>query len=153
VRSPFRSASAKAIIHIRDDDIVIIPSGGNPGAGAGGDAKLATLDPSIADLQTTATPRELLRNDGTIVTQIVRSVAVADPGMAETNRGSTPGPKIFTLKSFLSANATRATNANAGIDYCSSNNSTTCASAVNLGADDDCGDGRLSVHPRRRDHL
>ena len=110
-----------------DDDIVLIPSGGNPGAGAGGDAKLATLDPSIADLQTTARPEKLLRNDGTIVTQIVRSVAVADPGMAETNRGFDTGTKIFTLKSFLSANATRATNANAGIDYCSSNNSTTCA--------------------------
>jgi hypothetical protein len=57
-----------------DDDLVLIPSGGNPGAGAGGDAKLATLDPSIADLQSTARPEKLLRNDGSIVTQIVRSV-------------------------------------------------------------------------------
>src|SRR5207237_9036225 len=70
-----------------DDDIVLIPSGGNPGAGAGGDAKLATLDPSIADLQSTARPEKLLRNDGTIVTQIVQSVEVAEPGMARTNRG------------------------------------------------------------------
>jgi hypothetical protein len=69
----------------------------------------------------------LLKNDGSIVTQIVRSVAVAEPGMAKTNRGFDTGTKIFTLKSFLSANATRATNANGGIDYCSSNNSTTCA--------------------------
>ncbi len=110
-----------------DDDILLVPSGGNPGAGAGGDAKLATLDPAIADLQSTARPEKLLRNDGTIATQIVRSVAVADPGMAKTNRGFDTGTKIFTLKSFLSANATRATNANGGIDYCSSNNSTTCA--------------------------
>ena len=110
-----------------DDDILLIPSGGNPGAGAGGDAKLATLDPTIADLQSTARPEKLLRNDGSIVTQIVRSVAVAEPGMARTNRGFDTGTKIFTLKSFLSANATRATNANGGIDYCSSNNSTTCA--------------------------
>jgi hypothetical protein len=43
------------------------PHGGNPGAGAGGDAKLATLDPTIADLQSTARPEKLLRNDGTIV--------------------------------------------------------------------------------------
>ncbi len=102
-----------------DDDILLVPSGGNPGAGAGGDAKLATLDPAIADLQSTARPEKLLRNDGTIVTQIVRSVAVAEPGMAKTNRGFDTGTKIFTLKSFLSANATRATNANGGIDYCS----------------------------------
>jgi hypothetical protein len=110
-----------------DDDILLVPSGGNPGAGAGGDAKLATLDPTIADLQSTARPEKLLRNDGRIVTQIVRSVAVAEPGMARTNRAFDTGTKIFTLKSFLSANATRATNANGGIDYCSSNNSTTCA--------------------------
>jgi hypothetical protein len=110
-----------------DDEILLIPSGGNPGAGAGGDAKLATLDPSIADLQSTARPEKLLRNDGSIVTQIVRSVAVAEPGMARTNRDFDTGTKIFTLKSFLSANATRATSANGGIDYCSSNNSTTCA--------------------------
>ena len=110
-----------------DDEILLIPSGGNPGAGAGGDAKLATLDPTIADLQSTARPEKLLRNDGSIVTQIVRSVAVAEPGMARTNRDFDTGTKIFTLKSFLSANATRATNANGGIDFCSSNNSTTCA--------------------------
>lgn len=110
-----------------DDDIFLIPSGGNPGAGAGGDAKLATLDPTIADLQTTARPEKLLRNDGSMVTQIVKSVGVAEPGLARTNRAFDTGTKIFTLKSFLSANATRATNANGGIDYCSSNNSTTCA--------------------------
>ena len=110
-----------------DDDILLIPSGGNPGAGAGGDAKLATLDPAIADLQSTAQPEKLLKNDGNIVTQIVKSVEVAEPGMAKTNRAFDTGTKIFTLKSFLSANATRATNANNGIDYCSSNNSTTCA--------------------------
>jgi len=110
-----------------DDDIVLIPAGGNPGAGAGGDAKLATLDPSIADLQSTVRPEKLLRNDGNIVTQIVKSVAVSEPGMARTNRAFDTGTKIFTLKSFLSANATRATNANNGIDFCSSNNSTTCA--------------------------
>ena len=110
-----------------DDDIVLIPSGGNPGAGAGGDAKLATLDPSIADLQSTARPQKFLRNDGTVVTQIVKSVAVAEPGLARTNRAFDSGTKIFTLKSFLSANAVRSTNSNGGIEFCSSNNSTTCA--------------------------
>ena len=110
-----------------DDEILLIPSGGNPGAGAGGDAKLATLDPTIVDLQSTGRPEKLLKNDGSIVTQIVRSVAVAEPGMARTNRDFDTGTKIFTLKSFLSANAMRATNANDGIAYCSSNNSTVCA--------------------------
>src|SRR5437899_1837148 len=110
-----------------DDDILLIPSGGNPGAGAGGDAKLATLDPAIAGLRSTARPEKLLKNDGNIVTQIVKSVEVAEPGMAKTNRAFDTGTKIFTLKSFLSANSTRATNANGGIDYWSSNKSTTCA--------------------------
>jgi hypothetical protein len=110
-----------------DDDIVLIPSGGNPGAGAGGDAKLATLDPSISELMSTARPEKLLKNDGTVVTQIVKSVSVSEPGMALTNRAFDTGTKIFTIKSFLSANATRATNSRDGIDYCSSNNSTTCA--------------------------
>src|SRR5437879_4969337 len=99
-----------------DDDIFLIPSGGNPGAGAGGDAKLATLDPTIGNLQRTDRPEKLLKNDGSIVTQIVKSVEVAEPEMAKTNRAFDTGTKIFTLRSFLSANATRARNANDGID-------------------------------------
>jgi hypothetical protein len=110
-----------------DDDIFIIPSGGNPGAGPGGGAVLTTLDPSVAGRMSTARPEKLLRNDGVIETGIVHSVAVAEPGTAVTNRAFDTGTKLFTLKSFLSANATRATNARDGIDYCSSNNSTTCA--------------------------
>src|SRR5207302_4045540 len=110
-----------------DDDILVIRSGGNPGAGAGGNAALATLDPSIASLMSTARREKLLRNDGSIVTEIVHSVSVSEPGMAMTNRAFDTGTKIFTLKSFLSTNATRATNSRDGIDYCSSNNSTTCA--------------------------
>ena len=110
-----------------DDDIVIIPSGGNPGPGPGGGAVLAMLDPSIAALMSTAHPEKLLTNDGTIQTQIVHSVAVAQPDTAMTNRAFDTGTKVFTLKSFLSANATRATNSRDGIAYCSSNNSTICA--------------------------
>ena len=110
-----------------DDDIFLIPSGGNPGAGAGGGAVLKALDPSIEDMMSTARQEKLLRNDGRIETGIVHSVAVPEPGTAVTNRAFGTGTKLFTLKSFLSANATRATNARDGIDYCSSNNSTTCA--------------------------
>ena len=110
-----------------DDDIFVIPAGGNPGAGAGGDANLATLDPSVDGIMATARPERLLKNDGTIVTQMIRSVSVAEPSLAKSNRAFDTGTKIFTIKSFLSANATRATSALDGIDYCSSNNSTTCA--------------------------
>jgi dienelactone hydrolase len=110
-----------------DDDIVIIPAGGNPGAGAGGDATLTGLDPTIPELMSTSGPQKLLKNDGTIVSQVIKSVAVADPSVARTNRQFSTGTKIFTIRSFLSANAVRATNARDGIDHCSSNNSTTCA--------------------------
>jgi hypothetical protein len=110
-----------------DDDIVIIPSGGNPGAGAGGDAPLTEYEPSIAAIMSTARPEKLLQNDGTIKTERVHSVAVPEPRTAIANRAFDTGTKLFTIKSFLSANATRATNARDGIDFCSTNNSTTCA--------------------------
>lgn len=110
-----------------DDDLVLIPSGGNPGAGPGGSAALAALDPSIDAMMTTVRPQKLIRNDGSVETKIVHSVAVPQPELAATNRAFDTGTKLFTLKSFLSANATRATNSRDGIDYCSSNNSTTCA--------------------------
>jgi hypothetical protein len=110
-----------------DDDIVIIPGGGNPGAGAGGDGHLAHLDPTIDGFMATARPQKLLKNDGSIVTQVVHSVAVADPEMAKTNRQFDTGTKVFTFRSFLSANATRSTNSLDGIEDCSSNNSTICA--------------------------
>jgi hypothetical protein len=110
-----------------DDDILIIPSGGNPGAGPGGGATLAALDPSIIELMSTARPEKLLTNSSAIKTQIIHSVAVSQPEIAMTNAAFDTGTKLFTIKSFLSANATRATNSRDGIDYCSSNNSTTCA--------------------------
>ena len=94
-----------------DDDAVIIPAGGNPGAGAGGDATLAGLDPDITPLMSTLHPQKLLRNDGSVATQIVKSVSVADPEVAKTNRAFDTGTRIFTIKSFLSANAVRATDA------------------------------------------
>ena len=110
-----------------DDDIVIIPAGGNPGAGAGGDGVLIAMDPNISELMSTARPEKLLKNDGTIATQVVKSVAVPEPGMAKANRAFDTGTKVFNFKSFLSANAMRSTNSLDGLDDCSSNNSTTCA--------------------------
>jgi len=85
------------------------------------------MDPAIPELMSTARPEKLLKNDGKIVTQVIKSVSVAEPGMAQTNRAFDTGTKLFTIKSFLSANATRATNSRDGIEHCSTNNSTTCA--------------------------
>jgi dienelactone hydrolase len=110
-----------------DNDIVIIPGGGNPGAGAGGDGHLAHMDTSIPGFMWTVRPAKLLKNDGSISTQIVKSVAAPDPEMAKTNRAFDTGTKVFTFKSFLSANATRSANSLDAIEDCSSNNSTTCA--------------------------
>jgi hypothetical protein len=70
---------------------------------------------------------KLLHNDGSISTQIVKSVFVANPSVARSNLQFRTGTKIFTLRSFLSAQAVRASNAADDIDYCSTNNSTICA--------------------------
>ncbi|HEX5278626.1 MAG TPA: hypothetical protein VFW28_00980 [Micropepsaceae bacterium] len=109
-----------------DDDIFIIPGGGWSGAGPGS-ADLNSMDPNIAELMSTARPEKLLKNDGTTVTQVVHSVSVPEPENAKDNRSFDRGTKVFTLKSFLSANAVKSTNALNGIDWCSSNNSTMCA--------------------------
>jgi hypothetical protein len=109
-----------------DDDIVIIPGGGFSGAGAGS-ADLNAMDPSIPELMSTSRPEKLLKNDGSIVTQIVHSVAVPEPENAKANRSFDRGTKVFTLKSYISANAVKSTNSLNGIDWCSTNNSTICA--------------------------
>jgi pimeloyl-ACP methyl ester carboxylesterase len=110
-----------------DDDIMIIPRGGNPGAGAGADARLFVTEPDIAAINSTSRPVKLLRNDGTVAMQVVKSVFVANPSVARGNLRFGTGTKVFTLRSFLSAQAIRAGNAVDDIDYCSSNNSTICA--------------------------
>jgi pimeloyl-ACP methyl ester carboxylesterase len=110
-----------------DDDIMIIPRGGNPGAGAGADARLFVTQPDLPVINSTSKPVKLLHNDGSISTQIVKSVFVANPTIARSNLQFRTGTKIFTLRSFLSAQAVRAGNAADDIDYCSTNNSTICA--------------------------
>jgi hypothetical protein len=110
-----------------DDDIIVIPRGGNPGSGPGAAAGLFMLDPSIAGVMSTVRPEKLLRNDGSIVTQVVHSVYVPDPKLKALHLTFDNGTKILSIRSFLSANAVRSTNALDGIDDCSSNNSTTCA--------------------------
>jgi hypothetical protein len=90
-------------------------------------ARLLSLDLSIH--HTTASPRKLLKNDGSIVTQIVESVRVAIPDLAEQNPTFNAGTAFLTVRSFLSTNAMRATDSmdEKQIDWCSSNNSTPCA--------------------------
>lgn len=99
-----------------DDDAFVIPRGEG--------ARLMQLDLSIHP--GTEKPRKLLKNDGTIVTQVVKSVRVANPGAARQNARFENGARFLTVKSFLSANAVRGTDSMDGIDHCSSNNSPPC---------------------------
>jgi len=100
----------------KDDDIFLIAQGQG--------ARLIQLDPSLRDH--TAQPRKLLKNDGTISTQIVQSTM--HYGAPPKNQGSFKDTaRILTVRSFLSTNAIRATNSQDAIDYCSTNNSVSCA--------------------------
>src|SRR5215813_7343985 len=110
-----------------DDDIIVIPRGGNPGSGPGASAALFISMPDVPAVNSTARPQRLLRNDGAIETQVIKSVYVADPKLARDNLRFSTGTKVYTLRSFLSAQAIRAKNSMDDIDYCSSNNSTICA--------------------------
>jgi hypothetical protein len=101
-----------------DNDIFIVPRIDY--------SRLAALDPSIQ--HATVKPRKLLRNDGTIVTQIAESVRVPEMQSERLNKTFNGGAMgALTVKAFLSANAVRSTNSLDGIDHCSSNNSTVCA--------------------------
>jgi hypothetical protein len=74
----------------------------------------------------TAAPRKHLKNNGSIVTEVVRTVQPPSaPDPAQNARFD--AARLLTVKSFLTANAIRSTNAMTGVDWCSSNNSTPCA--------------------------
>jgi pimeloyl-ACP methyl ester carboxylesterase len=102
-----------------DDDVFVVRRGEG--------ARLMQMDPSIH--HATVKPRLLLKNDGSVVTQIVESVRPAGGSTAEANASFERGARLLTLKSFLSANAVRSSDSMDGIDWCSSNNSTPCALA------------------------
>lgn len=72
-------------------------------------------------------PQKLIRDDGTISTEIVRSVRVPLTQNERLDKTLSNGTMFLTLKSFLSANAIRAKDSMVDIDWCSSNNSTPCA--------------------------
>jgi hypothetical protein len=113
--------------YYKDNDIVVIARGGNPVGGPGGVASLHVLQPSLRSIMATSRPQKLIRNDASITTEIIRSVAVPDPGQRESNQTFDSGTKVYSVASFLSSNAVRSTNSLDGIDHCSSNNSTVCA--------------------------
>jgi hypothetical protein len=100
-----------------DDDVFILVRGIG--------ARLMQLDPSIH--HGTVKPQKLLRNDGSVVTQIVESVRPPFLKEKEANATFNMGTRFLTLRSFLSANAIRSTDSMDQIDWCSSNNSTPCA--------------------------
>ena len=83
----------------------------------------------IDSARSTATiePRKHLKNNGSVVTEIVKSSrppATAAPQLNATFNG---GARLLTLRSFLTANAIKSTDSMTGIDWCSSNSSTPCA--------------------------
>jgi enterochelin esterase-like enzyme len=100
-----------------DNDVFLIPRGEG--------ARLMEMDLSVH--HSTVKPQRLLKNDGTIVRQIVESVRRTGRVSEKENASFDTGTRLLTLRSFLSANAIRATDSMDGIDWCSSNNSTPCA--------------------------
>jgi pimeloyl-ACP methyl ester carboxylesterase len=85
-------------------------------------ARLMEMDLSID--RSTAKPRKLIQNDGTIVTKIVDSVRQATPKRAKDNRTFDDGAKMLTVRSFLGTRAIRAKDAMEDFDVESNNNST-----------------------------
>jgi hypothetical protein len=98
-----------------DDAFVIYGSDG---------ARLAEMDISVDG--GTVKPQKLLKNDGTIATEIVKSVRVPAKEAAQRARSFQDSVKLLTVKSFLGTRAIRARESYDGIDYCSNNNSTPC---------------------------
>ena len=109
-----------------DNDLLVIPDGGNPGAGPGGTSQLQSFETGLPS-RATSQPRKLLQNDGTIVEEVVKSVGPPDLVSAKLTRAFNTGTKILSLRSFLSTNAVYSSNSYDGIDYCTSNTSTICA--------------------------
>ena len=99
-----------------DDDAFVIH--GSDGA------RLAQMDISLDG--GTLKPQKLLKNDGTIATEIVKSVRVPAQDSVERMRSFHDSAKLLTVRSFLGTRAIRARESYDGIDYCSNNNSTPC---------------------------
>jgi hypothetical protein len=92
----------------------IVPMGDN--------ARMADIDVSIH--HSTAQPRKLVKNDGTVETRIVESVRLAN--LQPEDAVGFGATMFLTVKSFLSVRAVRSTDSMDGVQWCSSNNSTNC---------------------------
>ena len=100
-----------------DDDYILMP---------GGNAVIAHAAPNLVpELLSTRNPTKLMKNDGSFVTGIVKSVMVADEDLAAGAR-SLDGTAIHRLSTFMSSVAVRSRESLIDIDYCSAINSTTC---------------------------
>jgi hypothetical protein len=75
----------------------------------------------------TAAPRKHLKNDGRVVTEVVRPLRTDARMSPDDNALFDGGARMLTLRSFLTANSIRSTHAVKGVDWCSSNSSTPCA--------------------------
>jgi hypothetical protein len=117
-----QAAIAQGQYAYNDDDYVFLP---------GGNAVIVHAAPKLApDIISTKRPAKLMRNDGSIVTQVVTSAMVADEDedLAGGVR-SFSGTAVHKLSTFMSSVAIRSKDSLLDIDYCSTINSTTCAVA------------------------
>jgi hypothetical protein len=115
-----QAAIAKGEYAYNDDDLIFLP---------GGNAVIVHAAPKLApDMISTKRPAKLMRNDGSVVTQMVTSVMVADENLAADSR-SLAGTAVHKLSTFMSSVAIRSKDSLHEIDYCSTINSTTCAVA------------------------
>ena len=86
---------------------------------------LDQFDPTVAGTMSTQKPRKLLKDDGSIVTQIIKSAGF--PGIAMPNGFfSSGGVRSDSIANFLSRGSVRATDSVSEIDYCTGNSVTVC---------------------------
>ncbi len=110
-----------------DDDSFIIPRGNDR------TTNIFSMDPSI--MCCTKRPHRMVKDDGTIVTEVIQGIRPPDTALAAINGtfGDTAliggGARVLTIKSFLSTNAIRSTDSldYDKIDWCSTNISVPCA--------------------------
>jgi pimeloyl-ACP methyl ester carboxylesterase len=100
-----------------DDNVFLIVRAGG--------ARLVDEDEMAA--RATAAPRKHLKNDGRVVTEVVKPLRTDARMSPDDNRLFDGGARMLTLRSFLTANAIRSTHAVKNIEWCSSNSSTPCA--------------------------
>ena len=87
-----RALMAQGIWRFPDNDSIIVARGGGSQAGGGDGAQLFVPDTDI--LCCTVKPQKLLKNDGSIVTEIVKSVRLPIRQSPKETKSSTAARKI-----------------------------------------------------------